>query len=257
MHESIIEIRNLQFGYGEGPSIVRVEELKFKRNTIVSILGPSGCGKTTFLLILGGLLNPNSDAHIRIAGVGVLDAVKRGLISISFQAPVLVPWRTAIGNVSLPLELKDKRRGVFEIQEALDKVNLSGTVQNYYPRELSSGMRSRVAVAQAMVTGASVLLMDEVFGTLDEATRVRMNLMLRRINSTEMNATILFVTHSIDEALLLGDRVIVFRKPNDRRMSSVSDDISVVLPERTSSTRYSNAFRILRERLEKLFLEEE
>jgi NitT/TauT family transport system ATP-binding protein len=255
--EAIVNIQNLKFGYDHGDVVVWIKDLLIQRGAIVSVLGPSGCGKTTFLSLLGGLVPLSGNSYIRLAGLKVEEAVKRGLVSISFQTPVLMPWLTAIGNVSLPLKLKALNFQSEDMEEALNKVHLGGAVQSSYPKALSSGMRSRIAVAQAMVTRASILLMDEVFGTLDEATRIKMNLMLRDINSTEMNATIIFVTHSIDEALLLSDRILVFKKPQGEGMSSIVLDLEIDISERSTQTRYSPKFLEFRAFLEKLVLEED
>lgn len=250
-----IEVRNLNFATRNGP-VVRIPELHVEERQIVVILGPSGCGKTTFLLLLCGLLDTNKEADIRLLGRSVTEARKAGLINISFQTPVLMPWRTASKNVGLALELKGLSPNKSELSKALQRVHLDGDTQEYFPEALSSGMRSRVAVAQAMASQAKVLLMDEVFGTLDEATRAKMDLMLREINDTEMKATILFVTHSIDEALLLGDRILIFRKLDAATTSNILHDVKVDLPVRVHNTRYAAKFLQQKQGLERFFFEE-
>lgn len=252
---SAIEVRDLNFATRSGP-VVRIPELNVEERQIVVILGPSGCGKTTFLLLLCGLLAVNKGATVRLLGRSVTDVRKAGLVSISFQTPVLMPWRTAFKNVGLALELKGVSPDKTELSRALHRVHLDSDAQEYFPEALSSGMRSRVAVAQAMASRAKVLLMDEVFGTLDESTRTKMDLMLREINAAEMQATILFVTHSIDEALLLGDRVLIFRKLGAAATSNVLHDIEVKLSERTHRTRYTPEFLQQKQRLEGFFFEE-
>lgn len=250
-----IEVRNLNFATRNGP-VVRIPELHVGERQIVVILGPSGCGKTTFLLLLCGLLDTNKEADIRLLGRSVTEARKAGLINISFQTPVLMPWRTASKNVGLALELKGLSPNKSELSKALQRVHLDGDTQEYFPEALSSGMRSRVAVAQAMASQAKVLLMDEVFGTLDEATRAKMDLMLREINDSEMRATILFVTHSIDEALLLGDRILIFRKLDAAATSNILHDVKVDLPVRVHNTRYAPEFLQQKQGLERFFFEE-
>jgi NitT/TauT family transport system ATP-binding protein len=151
----------------------------------------------------------------------------------------------------LPLELTGQmaKMGVeqleqnrYDIDQALKTVRLPG-FQDRYPEELSSGQLSRVAVAQAMMSQAKILLMDEVFGTLDEANRMEMNLRLRKINCSLMHRTVVFVTHSVEEAVLLGDRVLVFQRLECqvRPESSVVKDISIALSERSNEVRYSDS----------------
>lgn len=252
---SAIEVRDLDFSARNEP-IVRIPELQVEKQQIVVILGPSGCGKTTFLLLLCGLLAANKEAGIRLLGQSVVGARRAGLVNISFQTPVLMPWRTAFRNVGLALELKGLSPNKSELSRALHRVHLDGDAHEFFPDALSSGMRSRVAVAQAMASRAKVLLMDEVFGTLDEATRAKMDLMLREINAAEMQATILFVTHSIDEALLLGDRILIFRKLGAAATSNVLYDVEVNLPPRTHKTRYAPEFLQQKQRIERFFFEE-
>jgi NitT/TauT family transport system ATP-binding protein len=259
-----IDISNLEFSVrrhaGGGPlatgggyrTIIRVPDLHIQRESIVTILGPSGCGKTTLLKLIAGLhdsheKNAHLTGRIRVADRCVAEAVKLGLVSISFQTPVVMRWRTAYDNVTLPLELAGrfvKSTADQRICNSLKMVKLDHA-SGWYPEALSSGMLSRVAVAQAMVCGAKILLMDEVFGTLDEANRVSMNLMLRDMNCRFMHSTILFVTHSIEEALLLGDRVLVFRDllgQSDKVAPSIVADIVPRLESRTRAITYSTEF---------------
>jgi NitT/TauT family transport system ATP-binding protein len=175
----------------------------------LSIVGPSGCGKSTFLNVVLGLIRPDSgDVRMRgkpIAGPGT----DRAMV---FQEFGLLPWRTVLHNVELGLELKgvaaDRRRDVS--QRLIDMVGLKG-FETHYPHELSGGMKQRVGLARALATNPDVLLMDEPFAALDAQTRDLMQVELLRIWQ-EAKKTVLFVTHQIDEAIYLSDRVMVMTK---------------------------------------------
>lgn len=193
----MIEVKNLQFSF---KSLKVIDNISFdlKDSEIISIVGPSGCGKSTILKILSGLLLPSSGK------VNHLD--KNINQSIVFQNDVLLPWRNVYENISLPLELKNN----ISRKEIIDKINLVGLngFENSYPNELSGGMRQRVSLARALITNPSLLLMDEPFGSLDEMTRDNLNLELLNIHK-KTKTTIVFVTHSISEAVFLSDRIIV------------------------------------------------
>ncbi|HEY3076269.1 MAG TPA: ABC transporter ATP-binding protein [Burkholderiales bacterium] len=172
----------------------------------VAFVGPSGCGKSTLLKLIGGLLEPSS-GRITI-GSAPVKGPSRG-IGVMFQTPVLFPWRTVLENVMLPIEVfgleraaaSEKARGILRL------VGLDGR-EGAYPRELSGGMQQRAALSRVLITDPPIILMDEPFGALDEFTRERMNLELLRIWS-ERGQTIIFVTHSINEAVFLSDRIVV------------------------------------------------
>ena len=172
----------------------------------ITIVGQSGCGKTTLLKILAGLLQ-RSAGNVTLRGRPV-DEPSRD-IGIVFQDPVLLPWRTVFDNVMLPVEVLglDRRASANRAMELLGLVGLAG-FEDKYPHELSGGMRQRVAIARALVHDPSLLLMDEPFGALDAMTREFMNLELLRIWE-ESGKTIVFITHGIDEAVYLGQRVAV------------------------------------------------
>jgi NitT/TauT family transport system ATP-binding protein len=177
----------------------------------LTLLGPSGCGKSTFLRVVADLVRP-SQGQLQILGATPEVARLRRDIGFVFQDAALLPWRTALQNVSLPLEVaRSKTRGLKAPRatplELLEMVGLKGCEQAY-PHELSGGMRQRVAIARALVTDPRILLMDEPFGALDEITRDRLNEELRRVWK-ELGMTVLFVTHSIDEAAYLGQRVLM------------------------------------------------
>ena len=172
----------------------------------VSCVGPSGCGKSTLLKLIGGLLEP-STGEISVGGRKV--SGPRRDVGVMFQTSVLFPWRTVLENVLLPIEVFgleraaaiDKARGILRL------VGLDGR-EGAYPRELSGGMQQRAALSRVLITDPPIILMDEPFGALDEFTRERMNLELLRIWS-ERGQTVIFVTHSINEAVFLSDRIVV------------------------------------------------
>src|SRR5438128_7808958 len=185
---------------------LRDVDVDIEPGQFVSFVGPSGCGKSTLLKLIGGLLAP-STGEIRVGGREV--AGPRRDIGVMFQTPVLFPWRTVLENVLLPIEVfgleraaaMDKARGILRL------VGLDGR-EGAYPRELSGGMQQRAALSRVLVTDPPIILMDEPFGALDEFTRERMNLELLRIWS-ERGQSIIFVTHSINEAVFLSDRIVV------------------------------------------------
>ena len=195
-----------------------------KDNEFVSIIGPSGCGKSTLFRIMGGLLEPNK-GEIRCFGLSTHEALQKNMIGFVFQNPVLLPWRNVKKNIALPLEIIgndsafDKR-----IEQLISLVGLQG-FEGFIPKELSGGMRSRVSIARALVTSPKILLMDEAFGSLDELTRERMNIELGRIFE-ETQKSVLFITHSIAEAVFLSDRTIVLSK----RPTTIQEIIEIDLP---------------------------
>ena len=181
-------------------------DLSIKNGEFVSIVGPSGCGKSTFLDLVGGLSKPN-EGNIYIDGKSVDGpGLDRGIV---FQQYALFPWRTALGNVEFGLErqniAKDERKHI--AQKYLSLVGLTG-FEDRYPYELSGGMKQRVAIARALAYNPDILLMDEPFGALDAQTREILQRELLRIRE-ETHKTILFITHSIDEAVFLSDRVAI------------------------------------------------
>jgi len=208
-----------------------------------SIIGPSGCGKSTLLRIVGGLVAPTW-GEAAIAGAPPKAAQRAREVGFVFQDPSLLPWRTVLANVKLSLELDSvhKTRPVPQPEELLDLVGLR-EFRDYYPFQLSGGMQQRVAIARALALNPSLLLMDEPFGALDEITRSAMRYELLRIWDANPGAagpkTVMFVTHSISEAIILADRVVVLRA----RPGSVRADIEVELPRpRTREMERSQPF---------------
>jgi NitT/TauT family transport system ATP-binding protein len=208
-----------------GGTVVAAEDLSFAvlPGELVSVVGPSGCGKSTLLRMVAGLVPPTSGS-VRVHGATV--AGPRDDVAIMFQRPVLLPWKTAFENAFLPRRIKGDRSAASRerTQELLELVRLEG-FEAAYPWQLSGGMQQRVALARLLNTGADILLLDEPFGALDEFTRERMNLELLRI-CDEVEATTLFVTHNIQEAVFLADRVVVMT-PRPGRVAGI---VPVPLP---------------------------
>jgi NitT/TauT family transport system ATP-binding protein len=190
----------------------------------LSLLGPSGSGKSTLLRVIADLVTPVHGAA-RVNGRSARESREARSLGFVFQDAALLPWRTALDNVLLPLELGGHGKGVVgpSAEELLDMVGL-GDRMDAYPRELSGGMRQRVAIARALVTRPNVLLMDEPFGALDEITRERLNEELLRIWE-ETKTTVLFVTHSIPEAVFLSQRVAVLTAQPGRLAGMVEIDL--------------------------------
>ncbi|HWV55701.1 ABC transporter ATP-binding protein [Pseudorhodoplanes sp.] len=208
----------------------------FDEGQLIALLGPSGCGKTTLLRIVAGLIQKTSGS-VMIGGREVTEPL--GDYGFVFQQPSLMPWRSVIDNVLFPMEiLKHSDRAARERATHLLKlVGLSDFLQAR-PHQLSGGMQQRVALCRALIHEPKLLLMDEPFGALDELTRLEMNDLLLRIRK-ETGATVLFVTHSISEAIYLADKVIVF----SRRPARVATEIPVSLPyPRNQQIRFTPAF---------------
>jgi NitT/TauT family transport system ATP-binding protein len=222
--------------YAEGPPILNEITTAIPKGEFVSIIGPSGCGKSTLLKLVAGL-SPISSGVIEVDGMTPANA--RETISFIFQDPTLLPWRTVRDNVALGLELegvvRSRRNATVETMLAL--VGLLH-VANSYPRQLSGGMKMRVSIARALATSPRLLLLDEPFAALDEMTRDRMNEELLRLRQ-EHNWTVLFVTHSVAEAVFLSDRILVLAA----RPGRIAHDLAIPLPTpRTAATRDSETF---------------
>jgi NitT/TauT family transport system ATP-binding protein len=200
-----IAVEDVSFGYGTASSDVTLSGLSFgvKRGTFITVVGPSGCGKTTLLMLIAGLLRPVS-GQIRI-GDSVVEGPQPNIV---FQDSTLLPWRTVLRNVALPLEVAGigRQERLERAREALRLVALE-RYADYYPGQLSGGMRQRVSLARGVVTEPSVLLMDEPFAALDEQTRYEMGAELLRVWD-RLKTTVVFITHSLSEAIFLSDEVI-------------------------------------------------
>jgi NitT/TauT family transport system ATP-binding protein len=223
-------------------------DLAIEAGEFVSIVGPSGCGKSTLLMLIAGLI-PTTSGKIVVGDVPVKGAV--GNVAIVFQRDVLLDWRTVLANVLLPVEIK-KLDPIIHRQKARDLLRSVGLAEfeSKYPAELSGGMRQRVAICRALVQDPGLLLMDEPFGALDALTREQMNLDLQRMWLRDRN-TVLFITHSIEEAVLLSDRVVVMSS----RPGRIADIVHNDLPRpRGAHTRSEPRFVEQVERIRRHFL---
>jgi NitT/TauT family transport system ATP-binding protein len=222
--------------YGQGATILNDLSATIAPGEFVSIIGPSGCGKSTLLKLVAGL-SPITSGKIVMERLTRVNA--RRITSFIFQDPTLLPWRTVRANVGLGLELEHTNRAVRDetVNAMLALVGLAD-VADKYPRELSGGMKMRVSIARALASKPRVLLLDEPFAALDEITRDRMNEELLRLR--EQHAwTVLFVTHSVAEAVFLSNRILVLAAHPGR----LAHDITVPLPwPRTAATRDSIEF---------------
>jgi NitT/TauT family transport system ATP-binding protein len=204
----------------------------------VSLIGPSGCGKSTLLRIIGDLLRPTGGV-VEVNGKPAHEARIGREYGMVFQAPVLFDWRTVEANVRLPLEVMGMERSKREarVKEMLDLVEL-GSFTRHYPYQLSGGMQQRVAIARALALEPTLLLMDEPFGALDEMTRERLNLEVLSIWQ-QTGTTVIFVTHSIPEAVFLSTRVAVM-SPRPGRITNL---VEIDLPQpRNEVTRESERY---------------
>lgn len=235
-NEEAILIQDLGMTFHDKNGTVEaLQEICFavSRQEFVCILGPSGSGKTTLLRILAGLLKPTKGS------VRFLHTGHKPVIGLVFQEANLMPWRTVAENVSLPLELKNtgEQENSQRTREMIDLVGLRD-FSNAWPASLSGGMAQRVALARALIQAPDVLLLDEPFGGLDALTRERMGVELLRIWQSR-RTTVLMVTHSISEALLLADRIIMLTP----RPGKILLDTKVDLPRpRGEEVRYSPKF---------------
>lgn len=229
-----LQIKNLSKSYADR-KVIQDLSLEIKPGSFVSILGPSGCGKSTLLRLIAGLDKPTS---------GNLEGsdAKSPSVGFVFQDAELLPWRTVKENISLPFELSLKNKNLPQeeknqrIKDVLQQVRLLHA-ENHLPEELSGGMKMRVSLARALITKPRLLLLDEPFSALDEETRYQMQDLLRQIWLQE-KMTVLFVTHSLSEAVYLSERVIRWNA-----FSKIIMDHSIPLPvNRTPNLRTSSEF---------------
>jgi NitT/TauT family transport system ATP-binding protein len=225
---SAVALRAMTHAYGDarGETFVAVRDLDLTvaHGEFVALVGPSGCGKTTVLRTLAGLLEPTSGS-VMVLGSGPAAASEAHAIGLVAQEPGLLPWRTVEANVALPLQLASVATDVnARVRGLLERVGIAPFAA-YYPRVLSGGMRQRVALARALVHAPRLLLMDEPFGALDELSREELCWELLRIWERD-RISVLFVTHSIREAVLLADRVVVMSRAPGR----VVADVPIALP---------------------------
>ncbi len=212
-------------------------DFEIKEGEFLSIIGPSGCGKTTLLRIIAGLETPTA-GEVRINGTPIAGVDHR--VGMVFQEYALYPWRTAFQNIALGLEIqgvpcRQRRQLVHRYIEAFGL----GGFENEYPRKLSGGMRQRVAIARTLITRPQIVLMDEPFGSLDSQTRNDLQEFLLMVWG-DQRETIVFVTHNVDEAVFLSDRIIIL----SRRPARILDVVNIEIPRpRDRTGRESNRFR--------------
>ena len=217
-----LEIADVHKTFG---TLVAVEHASFavEANEFVSIVGPSGCGKSTLLRMVAGLVAP-AGGRIRVAGREVTGPIRD--VGMVFQAPVLLPWRTTLANILFVADVAGKTTAEHR-ERALQLMALAGLsgFEHAYPHELSGGMQQRAAICRALLLNPPLILMDEPFGALDVMTRERMGFELQKIWAASRN-TVLFVTHSISEAVLLSDTIVVMTP----RPGRIQDIVKVDLP---------------------------
>ncbi|MEC2055098.1 ABC transporter ATP-binding protein [Peribacillus psychrosaccharolyticus] len=236
-----IEFEHVSMRYQtDAAEVLALEDVSvhIQKGEFVSLLGPSGCGKTTLLRIMADLIQPTS-GEVKIAGETAREARLAQKYGIVFQSPVLYDWRKVKQNISLPLEMMSMNKTEKEkrIHNLLELVGLE-KFKDKYPWQLSGGMQQRVAIARALAMEPEILLMDEPFSALDEFSRERLNEELLSIWSKFGN-TVVFVTHSISEAIFLSDRVFVL-SPHPGRLSAI---VEIDLPRpRTKEIRNSPEF---------------
>lgn len=236
----IVSIKNASkvFNQGSDNQTVALKDinLDLQSGEFISLIGPSGCGKSTLLRLIGDLVSPTV-GDVQVNGKTAVQARLDQDYGIVFQAPVLYEWRTIINNVQLPLELRGVKKAERKqrAEEMLALVELTG-FENHHPWQLSGGMQQRAAIARALVMKPNLLLMDEPFGALDEMTRERMNIELHNIWE-QTGSTIVFVTHSIAEAVYLSTKVVVM----SARPGRIIREIDIDLPRHRSHDTRSEA----------------
>lgn len=253
MKKSVLEIKNLSYGYktpeGSTPVLEDIN-LSIKKGELVSIVGPSGCGKSTLLNCVVGLLKSNS-GQILLKGRLVKGSNRD--CAMVFQSHSLLPWRTVLGNVAYGLELQgiDKKRREKMGKSLIKLVGLAG-FENFYPHQLSGGMQQRGNLARAWVLNPEVLLLDEPFASLDAQTRELMQAELLKIWQKDKK-TVLFITHQINEAIYLSDRVVVLTK----RPGIVKEIIDIDLDRpRNLEVKLTDKFIKIERHIWKLIMEE-
>ncbi len=233
-----ISLQGVSKQFGDGPRVLEGVSLDVAQGEFVSLIGPSGCGKSTLLRVIAGL-TPHSEGTATVEGHPPGHADNK--VAFIFQEPTLLPWLRVQANVEVPLRLRHEPKAAREetARKLLDLVGLAHAA-NYFPRQLSGGMKMRVSIARALSLTPHLLLLDEPFAALDSISRSRLNEELLRLRDAQ-KWTALFVTHSVQEAVFLSDRIIVMA-PNPGRIHA---SIPINLPHpRTPQTRESPDFAL-------------
>lgn len=225
MPDSMVGIECIGLGktYDSGVAALAPMDMRLAAGQTTALIGPSGCGKSTLLRLIAGLERP-SEGQVRVAGLSPLEQARRGAISVAFQDPSLLPWLTLRRNIALARKLARQPADPALVDELIGLVGLRG-FEDTRPAALSGGMRQRAAMARALATRPQVLLLDEPFGAVDELTRRQLARDLPPLWRAE-GATTLLVTHSVEEAVLLSDRILVLSP----RPARITADLSVPLP---------------------------
>lgn len=243
-----IKAHNIEFSYDDSTKILNNIQMEVKEGEFLVFMGPSGCGKSTFLRMLAGL-ESFSNGDIEIDGKSVKEAHPD--CGVVFQDYSLFPWLTAQANVMLALKQRNKKMAKKELahiaEQYLTLVNLGHAIKKY-PGQMSGGMKQRAAIARALSYGSDLLLMDEPFGALDPVTRIQLQDLIVQI-SAEQNRTVVFVTHDVDEAIYLADRIIIFAPGKN---GAVTKSIEVPIRKKGNNRQKlfeSHEFRSFRESL--------
>ncbi|WP_424363484.1 ABC transporter ATP-binding protein [Methylocystis parvus] len=233
MSHALLSLHAVSKTFPNGVTALTGLDLDVREGETLTLLGPSGCGKSTVLRLIAGLARPT------VGAITWANPMARKNLGVVFQDPTLLPWANVFDNVWLPLRLAGVSRATAEprIKEALARVGLSDFA-NALPRELSGGMKMRCAIARALVTNPSLILMDEPFAALDEVTRFKLNDDLVALKR-DLRATIVFVTHSIYESAFLSTRIVVMSKPRGRIVEEIDIDPALV---RDAEFRMSSTF---------------
>lgn len=244
----VIDARDLSLDFDTADGVVHAladVRLGVREGEFVSFIGPSGCGKTTLLRVIADLERATGGS-ITVDGVAPSVARRQRLYGYVFQAPALLPWRSVIGNVTLPLEIfgLDRATRIERARRNLDLVNLSG-FENKFPWQLSGGMQQRASIARALSFEPKLLLMDEPFGALDEIVRDKLNEQLLKLWA-ETAKTVVFVTHSIPEAVFLSSKIVVMSPRPGRIIDVIDNDLPA---DRTLEIREAPEFLAIAHRV--------
>ena len=237
-----ISVDRISKSFGvKGGKLRAIDSVSFtiNRGESVTIVGPNGCGKSTLLKVIGGLIRP-TEGRVLINGHPTVLAQKRSEISYVFQNPALLPWRTVAENVRLPLEIIHKGRIKESNRRSKELLGMMGLLEfgDYFPHQLSGGMRQKVAVARALSFNPPILLMDEPFSAVDEMSRNALNMYLLDLWN-RLKFTVVYVTHSVREAVFLADKIVVLSE----RLARIKKNFSVCLARpRTTETKYFPAY---------------